>query len=436
MELKKTAKKIIVIAIILASIAVVVIATVISIKINEKKKYGVKSEGFYYINTQGEILNQVPLVNQYVSFKDDGFAYLEYEIINSEGKHGAGIIDRDGNVVGDRVFSREDICVGEKTVFPIMVRETDRIEIFDKNYNKIGRVEGDYDVDDIEFGRGFLEGICRLSVQIENKKLYGYINTEGKWIIPPQYKDCGYFSEKKIACAEDPDTGLWGYINDKGEWTVEPQYSELVGCGVDGADIDYNSETKLWRCIDTFGNQLNDDWYYDMSAFRGGYSLVQKEEGGAAAYINTKGEYITGFIFDYEHSQKGFSEGLAYVKRYDGDTYGYINEQGEYILESHYEDAMEFSCGLALVIDPLERLVYIDKSGKIILKGDEMGYKTFSSDGYAIVSNLKTHKEGMMDAKGKWLFEPQFTSIIYPGFKNGCCVVYLEKGQIIKKPKK
>ena len=374
----------------------------------KNKGNGIKKEGYYYIDIQGNILNQYPIFlrSDMNPFKEDGFAFVE-NITTSAEKYGAAIIDKQGNVLGDSFFDPKDICVGEKNTFPILVRKSDKIAILDENFDEIGQVDG-YSVEDIKFGTGFSEGIAGLTVAIEGEELYGYINTNGEWIIEPQYKDGSVFTEDGIAKVENPETELYGYVDSDGDW-------------------------------------LNEDWFYDASDFCGGYALVQKEKDGKAAYINTKGEYITDFIFDYKNSQKGFSEGLAYVKEDGRESYGYINGQGEYILEPHYLYANEFSCGLACVNDPVDgqdREVYIDKSGKIIIEDNGMVHYTFSPDGYAIVADARTYKYGMINTKGEWLFKPQFVTedenifSIDGNFTNGCCIVYLKKGQVIKESKK
>ena len=374
----------------------------------KNKGNGIKKEGYYYIDIQGNILNQYPIFlrSDMNPFKEDGFAFVE-NITTSAEKYGAAIIDKQGNVLGDSFFDPKDICVGEKNTFPILVRKSDKIAILDENFDEIGQVDG-YSVEDIKFSTGFSEGIAGLTVAIEGEELYGYINTNGEWIIEPQYKDGSVFTEDGIAKVENPETELYGYVDSDGDW-------------------------------------LNEDWFYDASDFCGGYALVQKEKDGKAAYINTKGEYITDFIFDYKNSQKGFSEGLAYVKEDGRESYGYINGQGEYILEPHYLYANEFSCGLACVNDPVDghdREVYIDKSGKIIIEDNGMVHYTFSPDGYAIVADARTYKYGMINTKGEWLFKPQFVTedenifSIDGNFTNGCCIVYLKKGQVIKESKK
>ncbi len=427
--------------IIFVLIATVVIVFANSVRINEKKKNGIKNEGYYYINTKGDILNQYPAQFQsdMGTFNEDGFAFAE-DIATDIG-YGDAIIDKSGNVL----INSKNICVGEENIFPILVRESNKIIILDENFNEIGQVKGDCNAEDIKIRTGFSEGIAGLSVLIDGEELCGYINTNGEWIIEPQYKCGGIFNKEKIAPVQDSESKLWGLINDKGEWVVGPKYSDCRRFTEDGVAKVENPETGLYGYIGSKGELLNDDWYYSSSDFCGGYALVQKEKDGKAAYINIKGEYITDFIFDPSCSQNGFSEGLAYVKEYGGDKYGYINGQGEYVLEPQYFDASKFSCGLAgvnILTNGKERVAYIDKSGKIVIDDNGMSYYPFSKDGYAIVADHKTHKYGMINTKGEWLFKPQFAiensklSSENSGVVNGCCVVYLEYGQIIKKPKK
>jgi hypothetical protein len=273
-----------------------------------------------------------------------------------------------------------------------------------------------------EYGKGrmrcysdFSNGASLVSIEYfkSSRIRFGYLNADLEWVLEPQYLGAYPFTEERLAAVIDSKNGLWGFI-----------------------DMD--------------GKFINEERYYKVSSFSGGYALVQKDIDGKAAYINTKGEYITKFVFDFSKSQKGFSDGMAYVKYANEGGYGYINEKGEMAIDISFRDAGEFSHGMAPV--KKEKCVYIDKAGNTVIDGNFSRIGRFSKDGYAAI--VQDDKYGIIDTNGEWLFEPQFlvadnnnsyvftnlqgylgVDAIAPDVENGYCIVYLEKGQRVKKPK-
>ena len=70
-------------------------------------------------------------------------------------------------------------------------------------------------------------------------------------------------------------------------------------------------------------------------------------------------------------SGSGMPEGLypMYEKTASGAEWGYIDKSGEYVIDPQFSDAMEFSEGLAAVLDPESELWgYIDESGSYVIE--------------------------------------------------------------------
>ena len=86
-------------------------------------------------------------------------------------------------------------------------------------------------------------------------------------------------------------------------------------------------------------------WEFDdVGYFKFKEGLVAVQKDGKWGYINTKGEQIIEYKFDYAW---GFNEGFARVQK-DG-KWGYINTKGEQIIECKFDDACDFSEGFARV---------------------------------------------------------------------------------------
>ena len=102
----------------------------------------------------------------------------------------------------------------------------------------------------------FRDGLAgfKLNGKYGNGK-YGFINTEGKEVVPPKYDKVRIFSE---GLAGVKLNGLWGVIDKEGEAVVPIKY-DLIGGFRDGlAQVELNGK---WGVIDKEGNE-----YWDMTA--------------------------------------------------------------------------------------------------------------------------------------------------------------------------
>ena len=395
----------------------------------------IKESGYYFIDMKGNIVNKKPVNEQEHQFNKDGIVLIDCIQVdhNDENKiYGSFFMDENGKKMDGAFFGASSIKNSDPISFPMIARDYSdgRFYIFDEKLNKIGQMQGDYDRGYVGAYNGFSEGMSAVYV---SGKGYGYINTNGEWIIEPQYEGAYSFSQDGFAWVKDSNTKLWGRIDKKGNWNIEPKYSNVNVYSDEGIWVLGNPETNLQEIIDiNSGKQVIDESFFFVNYLGEGKFEVEKEKGGKAACINAKGEYIT----DYNYELFGnFAEGLAIVE--NGEKWGYINEQGEMVIDLQYDWGGEFSCGLAAVCKD-DKYFYIDKEGKTAIELDGISRaNTFSKDGYAVVEC--DNKYGIINTKGEWVLEPQFgyedDRVDAPKVVNGHCLVYLEKGQRIKKSK-
>jgi hypothetical protein len=97
-----------------------------------------------------------------------------------------------------------------------------------------------------------------------------------------------------------------------------------------------------------------------------------------------------------------FSDGLAIVRI--GDRYGYIDKSGKLAIQPQFDGAGEFSDGLALV-SLGGKYGYVDKSGKLVINPQFETAGEFS-DGLALAGMGK--RFGYIDKQGKFAINPQF----------------------------
>ncbi len=154
----------------------------------------------------------------------------------------------------------------------------------------------------------------------ENGK-YGYIDKSGKVVIQPQFDNTMGFNEGLAATSVG---GKFGYIDTKGRWAIKPQF----------------------------------DFTY---MFSDGLALVEinKKKG----WIDRKGRIVIE-PQEFEKTAIGFREGrLAVMKN---GKWGYIDKTGRMVIEAKFEEAKEFSGGVAQVVTEGHQHHWIDANGRIL----------------------------------------------------------------------
>ena len=157
---------------------------------------------------------------------------------------------------------------------------------------------------------------------IEKDWKYGYVNHEGKVVIPPQFDYSGPFIDGLAGVEIEEKYGL---IDKNGKLVVPAQYD----------DADYFSEGVMpvhidgqWRFVDGQGNTLailGDKYDTVVCLVEGRASVLANHKHGA---IDKSGNLVIDIRFD---ELGHFSEGLAYARI--GNTHGFVNPSGEFELQ-------------------------------------------------------------------------------------------------------
>lgn len=215
------------------------------------------------------------------------------------------------------------------------------------------------------------------------KEEYGYIDLDGKQVIPMQWEDAGNFSE---GLAQVKSNGKWGFVDSAGKVVVPPQWDRV-------------------------------------SDFSEGLAAVKLN--GKWGYINKKGDIALPLQWKGAES---FSEGLAAVElNYVGEygRWGYIDKKGDVVLPLRWDIAGEFSRGFAEVVlyeknipwgeervyptkDPREIHRIIDKKGNVIPLARWKARCSFS-EGLAAVT--MHGKWGYIDRRGKLIVPLQWDDV-------------------------
>jgi len=315
------------------------------------------------------------------------------------------------------------------------------------------------DVSGYESAGNFSEGLA--AVKVRNKG-WGFINTTGALVIPPNFESAFTFNEGLAPVLLD---GKRGFINKNGTLVIENQYDWVEGFseGVavvqrtsspkrsemprpTGSDIlGHSNIVEVWDltndsgdrqadndseflAIDTTGqilanlDQKKIEVDIDDARFSEGLLCVHSLEKDAMGYVNKSWEFVIQPTFA---AAAPFSEGLARVAVIESEMekLGFIDKKGEFVIPPEFNtdfdfrrNSSNFSEGLAAISEGLnptrtkaETFVYVDKKREIVLATDFF-YAGAFHDGLATVYSAETDRWGFIDRTGKVAVPVQYES--------------------------
>lgn len=238
--------------------------------------------------------------------------------------------------------------------------------------------------------------------------LYGYNDKKGKIAIEAMFKNAEPFYESGVAVVGDIN-GNFGLINTEGEYIITPQwdylfYSEGLFIGYEydisiSAVFDEKGKLLFQRegfiseyseglspvyediyggYMDKFGNIAIEPKYDVVTPFNNGIAEVAQVYMGPSHYIDKKGNDLT----------EAASSNLRMYQDYETGLFGFLNQQQEIEISAQFSEASPFL------------------------------------NGYAIVNtapDIYNGRYGIIDTKGNFALEPKYCGIIRT--KNGLIVV-------------
>ena len=218
--------------------------------------------------------------------------------------------------------------------------------------------------------RAFTEGFAAVCI---NQK-WGFIDTQGQMIVPPQYDDVEPFSCGLAAVCEGND--VIGFINTHGQMVIGNQY-DFRGSSFSEGLLRVEENSKLGY-IDTSGRWVIPPIFEDSSIFTDGLALFSESDAKGErkfGFIDRTGKVIVKPQF---MRALPFSEGLAQVQVKADAPYhckwGYINTRGDMVIPPRFGDNAPFSEGLAAVFEEPSGTAYmphdfgyIDTTGQYVI---------------------------------------------------------------------
>ncbi|MDQ6760818.1 MAG: WG repeat-containing protein [Acidobacteriota bacterium] len=274
---------------------------------------------------------------------------------------------------------------------------------------------------------------------ISRDGLTGYVDVQGRVVIPPSFVSAGGFSEGLA----DVHTGRqfpwrdassrWGYM-DRTCCLIIPQQFQMPKTITGRIDIHFSegwaAACNGRRCgyIDHSGEFVIDPVFDGCSAFRDGIATVQ--QSSRYGCINTKGEFLiplqSNLLFD-------FQEGIAPIQI--GDKWNYIDRNGKLVLRTPFTltclhvSALGFREGLA----PAEiggGVAYVNHSGEVVIPPRYSGITepTQEVEGFVFSEGLAAYAGegpwGYIDRTGEFAIAPKFEHL--GAFHEGLAAVYFD----------
>jgi outer membrane protein assembly factor BamD (BamD/ComL family) len=259
----------------------------------------------------------------------------------------------------------------------------------------------------------------------------GYMNSQGKITIAPEYGDAGPFIEGLAVVLKGEK---YGVINKKNETVIDFIYDEISTFN-NGRAIAIRGEE--YRLIDRSGRFISNNVFKDLSRHNSNYFIglvdslyciydINLNEVSVNKY-NEVGRFIDGFSIVQKDRKFGLIDHLTFevippqfdeIQKLDSDLYvysingkkGIVNSKGNKITAPIFDDISGF--------DQVNKIVVVKNGGNLSwIKSDgtkffdtnfeyfpnAISLAQFSND-YAIIR--KSGKYGLIDNKGNIAFKP------------------------------
>lgn len=233
---------------------------------------------------------------------------------------------------------------------------------------------------------------------------WGYINESAELIIKPQFDLVRDFSERHAVVSSNHK---YGYINNKGEKVIDLKYDSAWDFreGLAMVWIGGGMSAKTWL-IDFRGN-LQKHPGIELGVFSNG--LLRADKNGKLGFIDKNVKFVIEPQYGILNAGN-FCDGLARVKKGHGLKWQYIDKTGQIAFPQEFDDAYDFSEGLARVWTDV-KMHYIDKSGQIAFTHvADSGSDFHEGLAHAWVGDDlhrgRGDKHGYIDKSGQWAINP------------------------------
>jgi hypothetical protein len=279
------------------------------------------------------------------------------------------------------------------------------------------------------------EALARLTLlPIKIKNAWGYMDLQGKLIIPPSYSEAGFFNEDIAAVVQNDK---YGFISKANKFIVDPIYDE-VSDFFDGRSV--VEKDGKFGMIDRNGYSIFEPIFEELGPVSEGMIFARKDSlygyysrnrisliperfeeaesfenqlahvriQGKEAIIDSVGSFVVKPFFD---EVDFFSDTLLiYI---ENEKYGICNLNGNPVLVANYEYIGKLVDNRAIIVDQ-GKIGYVNENGQIIIPASYEVYPNYQSYGnfkFGLAKVRKNGKAGLIDENGKTFVPFNFNEI-------------------------
>ena len=215
--------------------------------------------------------------------------------------------------------------------------------------------------------QNFSEGMAAVC----EETLWGYVDSLGNNIIPCLYRSVNYYDNGVMDDwgeygspdeANDFHEGLVmvmrnrmaGFLNKQGKTVIPFVYKRAKDFSEGFAAV---KTTQKWGFVDKEGNNVIPCRYDTVASFKEGLAAAVKN--GKCGYVNANGQEIVPFIFDKPEDFEplnDFHEGLAIVKK--NGAFGYVDKEGKSTFDVAANNTQQNSTINGVIADYDEGTIY------------------------------------------------------------------------------
>jgi len=231
---------------------------------------------------------------------------------------GVGFIGVNGAFEIEPEFDEATNFNGEMSI----VQKDEKYGVIDRHGRFVATPRFDYVWD-------FSEGLARARI---GEKI-GFIDTSGHFAIEPIFDGAWEFAEGLAPVEID---GNWGYIAADGHFSIYPIFSQASCFSGGTAEVDgWDSEAPF--LINKDGDRIPSRYEQDVR-LQSVSGLVRVYRAGLWGFANSSGEIVIPAAFQ---DAAEFSNGLARVANEQG-LWGYINARGDIVIPMQFLNSRDF----------------------------------------------------------------------------------------------
>ena len=268
------------------------------------------------------------------------------------------------------------------------------------------------------------DGVRSYSDGMANVRVNGslaYVDLACQMAISPHRSwEFSDFSDGLALIVPSGGPGFLGYIDHHGAAVITPaSLARMVGprLSVTGTfdfsedvavinvlDIGVRPPTSYARLIDKSGRLYGtfQAFFAGAMGFKDGLIVVCPTAELKYGYMNKDGTLLIPAIYEDAHE---FSEGLASVKL--GGKWGFIDRTGKVVVPMQFEDAGVFKNGLASVRVKNQGMGFIDKVGNMRIPPRYKQVSNFSDKLAGVIVDSHPPVMGYINSSGDWVWRSQ-----------------------------